>query len=381
METLHTDLAVVGAGIAGMAAALAAQKHDVRILLVCKGEPGACGSSFANRNRCWGITFAQNDAEREQFFAAIQSVSRGTNLPELSRLLVEESYQAFCALRRWGARFRIQEGRLARVPPCFCSVPLAAVVENLPSLAKQLFRRLDPSRAAVLANTTVTDLLVRDNRVTGLLARRGGAEFVVHSRAVLLATGGDAARFPANIVEPNLTGDGYRLLQQAGVPLANMEYRQLVWEDIDPTSPHRFSISTFFDGNHLFVTPDGAAIDLPDPTSLLAPTRRLHVPISNLQPDREFDAQLLAHVGAYPSGAIRVLDRCGRLRHRIYPHVQASNGGVRIGPHGETPVQGLFAAGEVTTGMHGGDRLGGAMIANCLVFGRRAGNAAARFCR
>lgn len=51
--------------------------------------------------------------------------------------------------------------------------------------------------------------------------------------------------------------------------------------------------------------------------------------------------------------------------------------GVEIGCNGETPVAGLYGAGEVTTGMHGGDRVGGMMITSALVFGRRAGLAAA----
>ncbi len=379
-SALRTDLVVIGAGAAGLAATLAAQRHGVRILLLCKGRPGRCGSTFANRNQRWGITFARNDGEREQLFAAIQSAGRGTNSPELSAILVEESDRAFRTLRAWGARFQTREGRLARVPPCFCPAPLAAVADDLPGLAARLFGRLDRSRVTVLAGTAACELLVRDNAVTGVLAKRQGEEILIRSRAVILATGGDAARFPANIVEPGLEGDGYRLLQRAGVPLANMEHRQMVWEDVRPAA-RRFPFTAFFTNSYRFLSPEGDPIGLPDPTSALARTRRGHVPISNLQPDREFDSHLLRRLAGYPAGAIRVVDRHGREHHRIYPHVQASNGGVRIGANGETSILGLFAAGEVTTGMHGGDRVGGTMIANCMVFGRRAGNGAARFCR
>ncbi len=77
---------------------------------------------------------------------------------------------------------------------------------------------------------------------------------------------------------------------------------------------------------------------------------------------------------------IEVINRqTGRCEYIILPFVQANNGGVIIGEYGETKLPGLFAAGEVTTGMHGGDRIGGMMIANCLVFGTRAGRAAADF--
>lgn len=65
---------------------------------------------------------------------------------------------------------------------------------------------------------------------------------------------------------------------------------------------------------------------------------------------------------------------------RIAPYAHASNGGIAIDERGSCGVPGLFAAGECTGGMHGADRIGGLASANALVFGRRAGVAAAKFC-
>lgn len=379
MGKIQTDLLIIGSGAAGLTAALAAQEQPIRILLVTKGRLFAGGSTFANRNGRWGLTFAATDPERELLESTINTISRGTNVPKLSRIVVEESWAAFRALRELGVEFLHGGDRPKRLPPCFCSESLAALISDTRQAAAALAVRLDRTRLTTLEQTTAEELIVENNRLTGVLLRQGDAQILVECRAAILACGGNAATFSRNIVEPGLTGDGYALAAKAGLSLKNMAYQQYVWEDIDPTAP-RFPFTFLLDDGYRFFAESGQVFPLQQIPLREIASRRSHVPISNLQEDRAIDASLLATLGHSPDAVIRVIKN-NNLIHRIAPHAQASNGGIVIGTQGETGIAGLYAAGEVTTGMHGGDRVGGMMITSCLVFGKRAGEAAARYCR
>ncbi len=379
MEKSTCDLLIAGSGAAGVAAALAAQEQVRNILWVSKGPFLASGSTFINRNGRWGITFAHDDREEELLFETIMAVSHGANDPVLSRVLVGESAAAFRRLQEWGVLFLHCNGSLRRVPPCFCSHPLAAIIHDTRQFAGVVKTRIDPDRIAAVPGVRMTELRVRDNRVEGAFARQGPKTIRIDAKAVILATGGPGGNYRPSITEPGLTGDGYQLLTGTGLDLHNMAYHQRVWEDISPEAP-RFSTSAFFDDRFSFYSADGKPLRFPPYNTELVAARRQHVPISNLQVDRQIDQVLLDHLTPDLSSAIQVHDRrTGELVNRIYPHFQANNGGIKIGPSGETGIDGLFAVGELTTGMHGGDRIGGMMIASCFVFGHRAGLASGAY--
>ncbi|MFZ5758378.1 MAG: FAD-dependent oxidoreductase [Thermodesulfobacteriota bacterium] len=376
MESLRSKLVIIGAGLAAMTAAITAQKKINDIVLIDKGNIFSSGSTFHNRNRCWGITHAVDDQEKDLLFQAIQQISRGTNNARLSHILVEESSSAFRQLESWGVSFlREATGMIKRVHPCFCPQPLAAIITSTDQVHRCLARRLARGNIRLLEKTAATKILLDQNRISGVLALSHGREIHISCRAAILACGGGAALFPHHIVDPGLVGDGYRLLDDLGIPLHNMEYRQWVWEDVSPMAS-RFQLSYFADGNHRFLDATDTEIPLPPKNSPLSQSRLGHVPISNLQPDKEFDSPL--RTAAETSAITVVRNSTGAVINHILPHVQVCHGGVLISENGKTGINGLFAAGEITTGMHGGDRIGGMMIANCLVYGRRAAEAASR---
>jgi L-aspartate oxidase len=375
----NCNLLIIGAGAAGLSAALAAQKQTGNIIILSKGPFLASGSTFRNRNNRWGITFAENDCEQDLLFDAVTNVSKGTNDLELSRLLVQESAAAFRMLRGWGVDFLQQGDTLLRVSPCFCFDPLAAIINDTEQFAGTIERQIDWERVTVLSGTAATGLKLTGNRINGVLASREGKEITINAKAVILATGGAGGLHQNSITEPGLTGDGHGLLTRAGIELHNMQFEQWAWEDVSPNAP-RFSFSAFFDERYSFCSADGVPLPFPPDDPELLAERRNHVPIGNLQADRQMDQVLLDHLTSESESAIRVYDRqSGKLINRIYPHFMANNGGIKIGPDGETGIDGLFAAGELTTGMHGADRIGGMMMASCFVFGRRAGLAACEY--
>ena len=377
METYYCEVLIIGAGLAGLAAALAAQEESNQVLILCKGVPGATGSSFANLNGCWGLSAALDDRECERLETWIHRLSHKTNRPEMTRILVQESARALADCQRFGVRFLDE-----RVVPCFYDQPLAVIVQSALQAGQALRCHLDASRVRFLTPVRADRLLIDDGRCVGALAWYRGGQVEIQARATVLATGGDGACFPANIVSKELTGDGYRMAAEVNLPLVNMAYRQWVWEDLG-FHERRFPVAAFWSGQYRFVDSRGTAIDLDDLAARFRCSRAGHVPIANLQEDRRLDERLCRHLDPDGRpGPIEVIDtRTGAVCYRIRPHVQASNGGLPIGAHGQTALPGLYAAGEVTSGMHGGDRVGGLMVTNCLVFGRRAGAAAADFAR
>lgn len=374
MNTFYTDLIIIGAGAAGLSAAIAAQEKIKNIIVISKSKPFLCGSTFVNINNKWGLTFADNDPDREYLEKRINDISRGTNVPELTRIVVYESDTAFEKLCSWGVEFKQdKQGNIQRVPPCFCTIPFAVIIKSCRQAGECIRRQLDAGRVQFLSHATARKIIVKSGKFAGIVAKHKQEEIKIVARAGILATGGNASTYTPHITEPGLTGDGYKLLKDVGLELANMHFMQNVWEDVSVPSK-RFPLSYLCDRKYYFRLPHGVTVDMDVISETLLDQRRTHVPISNLQEDRAVDNLIINQSEKKP---VEVINRLtGRCEYRIQPFAQASNGGIITGKHGETPIPGLFAAGEIATGMHGGDRVGGMMITNCLVFGTRAGYAA-----
>ncbi len=382
IEKINTDLVIIGAGAAGLSAAIAAQQKIKNVLIISKGRLFQSGSTFANINNQWGITFAENETEGDYLENRINSISKGTNVPYLSRILVKESCSAFEMLLSWGVEFQNgKDGKINRVAPCFCTEPLAAIIKSCKQFAESCNRQIDWERVKLLPETKAEKIIIKSNKFTGINASHKNQLIKIEARTAIIATGGNASVFSHHITEPGLTGDGYKLLEdikhEALIRFSNMNFQQKVWEDISAPKK-RFRLSCLWKPEYLFRSTEGKTASLDTLGTAVLRKRMTHVPISNLQQDRIVD-EILLSLDRHGRG-IEVINRqTGRCEYTILPFVQANNGGVITGENGETALPGLFAAGEVTTGMHGGDRIGGMMIANCLVFGTRAGRAAADF--
>ena len=383
LEKIQTNLIIIGAGAAGLSAAIAAQKKLKNILIISKGRPFQSGSTFANINNRWGITFAENKTERDYLENRINIISRGTNIPSLTRVVVKDSFSAFEMLRSWGVNFNdaTKDGKIKRVPPCFCTRPLASIIKSCKQFGESCKRKMDWEKIRLLPETRAEKIVAISGKFKGILARHKNQVIKIEARAAVIATGGNASLAKRHITEPGLTGDGYNLFEDikdiAGIQLTNMNFKQHVWEDVS-FPKKRFPVSHLWTPGYFFKSAGGKTARLDNLKPEVLRSRMTHVPISNLQQDREVDEILMSL--CEDDRAIEVFNsETNRVEHRILPFVQASNGGIIIGENGETSLPGLFAAGEVTTGMHGGDRIGGMMMTSCLVFGRRAGNAATDF--
>ena len=365
---------VLGAGLAGMRAAWAAKEAApaLRVLLVCP-QKSPCGSSFANRNNALGLQ-APAEHEAPAFVdEALRLARPGFADPELVRALACDAPARLAELLDLGLAFRrLPGGGLARFSACFSTAQRAVIFDGLAAARAALLAKVHGLGVQVLHGYEALELLRgADGRLCGarLAARRGGKALTLRAGAVIAALGGPAPLFARRICGPPgvaVGGLAYGLLESAGAQLVNARYLQFFW-------------GAAADGS--FVNP--GALPWPEEWAALAALRRGHCPVAYALPDAALDRALLARRGA--NGLVRPLDAAaGKTpgaaadQQPLALFAHAGNGGARIDAQGRTTTPGLYACGECAGGMHGAQRLGGGMVLSALVFGARAGAAAAQ---
>ncbi len=378
-----TDVLVLGAGLAGLAAARAAltAAPGATVTIAAPGR-GPSGSSFANIHDRLGLHAPATDLEREAFCReALALAPPGRADETLVKILAEEALKRRQDLEALGVAFvRDDSGDLRLFPACFSPRSRRAVVfgdlaqayRGMADRARSMGARLVPGLTAVS--------LVQDapgTRVLGALCEdTGGGLAFLPARAVVAAMGGPAPLFLHNQAGRGGTGTGHGILAAAGAALANTAYLQWMWARL----PDRvfWPVWSLLEDAAAALDQAGRPVPVPDAVRRAAAGRAEHCPLGHGLPDAALDGFLLDMADDLGVADIRLRDPAPggtRLRAALMAH--AGNGGAIIDAWGRTTVPGLFAAGECATGMHGANRLGGAMVAACLVFGDRAGRAAA----
>lgn len=345
------------------------------ICVINKGKTFYSGSTFKNINGQWGISYAVGDKEKSDLLALVNSVARGTNDVELSQKLVEESYSAFRFLYELGVEFDTKTIGQTRIRPCFSKKESYASLISFVSQFRENIRKvIKQSNITLLSNSEVVQITSDTEKCTGCIVRRDNEIIkITTNNAVVLATGGDCGNFYPNIVDKDLTGDGYKLADDLGLKLVNLKYKQRVWEDCN--GRRGFHPYMFFSDKYKFTDYSYAPVnDIYGDFKRHKDERVSHVPISNLQPDKIMDKHYLSYIPELNSRfALNVINKkSGQVEYKVLPYYQVSNGGIEVNENGETSLRDLYAVGEVAGGMHGGDRVGGMMICAAIVFGRRA---------
>jgi fumarate reductase (CoM/CoB) subunit A len=309
---------------------------------------------------------------------------RGINQRELVEILVEEAPQRLDELRRWGIHAEFRNGYLfAKGHP-----PVQGE-----EIVRCLIRKNQELGAEFIAGVLVTDL-VMENGVGGVRAfnQSSGEWIAISGRALILATGGASALYFRHDNPKRMLGDGYRLGLEAGAVLQDMEFVQFYPLCLaGPGLPPLVVPPKLADGGRL-VNDHGE--DILDKYGIQE------------RPAAERARDLLSQAlfeEIYRNGMVVWLDlrnlseqqwrddpfsasvehilgnRYGARAQpvRVAPAAHHTMGGVKITANCATSVPGLFAAGEVTGGLHGANRMGGNALSETLVFGARAGHSAA----
>ncbi|MGY1697297.1 MULTISPECIES: fumarate reductase/succinate dehydrogenase flavoprotein subunit [unclassified Geodermatophilus] len=428
LEKHEYDVVVVGAGGAGLRAAIEASESGARTAVVCKSLLGKAHTVMAEG----GIAAAMaNLYPEDNWRVHFRDTMRGgkmLNHWRMAQLHAQEAPDRVRELEDWGALFdRTADGLISQRD--FGGHRYARLAHVGDRTGLELIRTLQQRTVAlgidVYMECTVTRLLTDDDGVTGAFGywRESGRFVAWQAPSVVLATGGIGKSYKVTSNSWEYTGDGHSLALQAGATLVNMEFVQfhptgMVWPPsvrgilvtesvrgdggvLRNSAGNRFMfdyIPDFF-RKETAETEDEADRWYDDKKNNRRPPELL--PRDEVA--RAINSEVKAgrgtpHGGVFLDIASRrpaeyIRKRLPSMYHQfkelaevditaepmeVGPTCHYVMGGVEVDPDTEAArVPGLFAAGEVAGGMHGSNRLGGNSLSDLLVFGRRAGLAAA----
>jgi fumarate reductase (CoM/CoB) subunit A len=399
VETLTTDVLIIGGGGAGLRAAVESQRYGARTLIVDKAVVGWNNNTVLAGGGVKGAlkgmldeTIEKQYSTPEEHFEDTIRYGQFLNDQQLVEILAVEAPARILELGGFGVTdFHAL---------CNLGNPAkggSAITEGLSRAYKQLGGKS-------LHATVIVDLLMGADRVVGAIGYRIlQRRFVrILAKSTIVAAGGTGELFERNYTVGTTTGDGYALAARVGAPLMDMEFVQFSpYVAAEPNLPMwyvmpckarmlgvlRNAKGESFIENYLKPV-GGEGRPFPERFGALPTDIREIIAWAicmEVHEGRGHDGGVFLDLSHVPDEAWEE-DRPGQFnRHRLFhgfdfkkpihviPGVITHLGGIRINERTETAIPGLYAAGEVAGGVHGARRRGGNAISDCLVFGARAG--------
>ncbi|MBA2639505.1 MAG: fumarate reductase/succinate dehydrogenase flavoprotein subunit [Nocardioidaceae bacterium] len=431
-ETVQYDVVVVGAGGAGLRAAIAAHDAGARTAIVCKSLLGKAHTVMAEGGIAAAMGNLWPDDGWQVHFRDTMRGGKMLNHWRMAQLHAQEAPDRVLELEEWGALFdRLDNGLISQRD--FGGHRYARLAHVGDRTGLEMIRTLQQRAVAlgidVFMECTVTDLLIDETagerRIAGAFGywRESGRFLVFEAPSVVLATGGIGKSYEVTSNSWEYTGDGHSLALRAGASLVNMEFVQfhptgMVW----PPSVKGILVTESVRGDggvlrncegkrFMFdYIPEYFKAETADSEDEAdrwyddkANNRRPPELLPRDEVARAINSEIKAgrgspHGGVFLDIASRrdaefIKRRLPSMYHQfkeladvditteameIGPTCHYVMGGVEVEPDsGASLVPGLYAAGEVAGGMHGSNRLGGNSLSDLLVFGRRAGERSA----
>jgi succinate dehydrogenase/fumarate reductase flavoprotein subunit len=406
---LITDVLVVGAGGAGMYAAVAAAQNGASVLLLDKGQVGRGGATVMAQ-----MTVAVALGHQEPDSVALHlgdtlKAGRGLCNEALSALMCEEGPARILEMQRWGTRWAVENDHIKQEHAPGHSVKRCCYVDFLntgPAVAATLRRKVsDSTHIRRISNLAVVDIVVKDNTAIGAIAfdLAGGKFVTVQAKAIILAAGGLTKLYSRNSASANMGGEAYALALRAGAELIDMEFVQffpighlaprLVGMDPIMWDPFRYKLGGKLLNGHLeefidrYGSSDFGRYNATRDVAAYAILKEVEsghgTPHGGAYLDfRQIpDTSLRAAFGPVIDRLLRNGIDLSKMPVEVGPIAHYQMGGIRVDTRMATRVRGLYAAGEAVGGAHGANRLSGNAITEAFVFGHRAGLMAAAFAR
>ncbi|HEX4037265.1 MAG TPA: L-aspartate oxidase [Acidobacteriaceae bacterium] len=388
-----TDFLIVGAGIAGLRAAIGLASDHARVLVLTKEALGESNTHYAQG----GIAVAMS-GEEDVALHLEDTVVAGDGLVhrEAARILVEEGPLRAEELLRWGTGFDRENGKLMLTREGAHSrnrILHAHGDATGAEIGRSLLRHARAMPGITLLEwTTTVELLTEDGEVAGVsLLDRDGHITHLRARAVLLASGG-AGQVYSDTTNPAVaTGDGIAMAWRAGAEIADMEFYQFHPTALSLPGVQRFLLSEALRGEGAWLRNSRGERFMEKYHPLLELAARDVVARAITREGMGANGDVLPvyldmrHVTSidphtrFP-GISKFLAEHGLDLHRdlipVRPAAHYLMGGIRTDVDGRTSLKRLYAAGEAAcTGVHGANRLASNSLLEGLVFGARAAEA------
>jgi succinate dehydrogenase / fumarate reductase flavoprotein subunit len=398
------DVVIIGAGGAGLRAAIAAAEGGASVGLVCKSLLGKAHTVMAEGGIAAALGNLDPADNWEVHFADTMRGGQMINDYRMVEIFAREAPDRVYELEHWGGLFdRTPDGRILQRPfgahtyRRLCHVGDRTGLEMIRTLQeKAIHCGID-----VHMEVTLTRLLKDGDRIAGAFGyvRETGRFVVFRAKAVVLATGGWGKLYKVTSNSWESTGDGCAMAYEAGAELMDMEMVQfhptgMVWPPgvrgilVTEAVRGEGGILRNSEGERFMERYDPVKKDL---SSRDVVARSIYIEVQAGRGTPHGGVWLdITHLGAenikkkLPS----MYDQFHKLADiditkapmEVAPTIHYVMGGVRVEPGtGVTTVPGLFAAGEVEAGLHGANRLGGNSLSDLIVFGKRAGEHAAQY--
>lgn len=400
---VETDVLVMGAGLAGITAAITAANAGVRVCITSSTQI-CSGSSFYPGTWGLGLIGPESRQDEQDLIETILEVGQQMADRELVKTLVTGIPEGLKYLEDMGLYLKKAHDKGEKeFIPCFDHKNRdwnGLIQED----ARRVFtRRMKELGVTELPCTEVIELVCEEGKIQGAIAlKKDGTPILISAGSVVIASGGMGGIFEKRLNTHDITGVGQYLTLKAGGELINLEFFQMMPGYISPAPKTIYNEKVFRYSEFQMPDQEISIFQGMDQEKVLEALEihSAHGPYTTRLPSRLIDEtifqaclkdsrgvktsykkEIWEHQPEFISTYFQWLKEKKKLTIKdcvmlgIFAH--ASNGGIRIDSSASTGVPGLFACGEATGGMHGADRLGGLSTANGLVFGRIAGVSAA----
>ena len=389
-----TGVLVIGGGLTGLRAALAAAEAGETVTIVWKGKGASPGIMGFN------VPVGPEDSV-EIFIEDTMQSGMNINSKKLVRILAEEAEPTLRDLENRGMMFAKDDSGYHLLQPLGCSYPRLVHYNSSTGIeiGKLLLKDIEQKKVIIVRHTMMTDLLVHEGKIVGAcgINMKEGKFVGFYAKAVILTTGGCGTLYPVTTYPSDIACDGYGMAYRAGAEFVDMEFIQFepcCFVTPEPMKGHPIPTTTLMAGGQLR---NGHGEDILARHGLKADTRLQKDILSRamrkeLQEGRGtehggllLDISMLPHDmivvnhAIFYNPALKAGVDLTKDPAEVAPAAHTSIGGIKINENCKTSIEGLYAAGEVVGGIHGANRIGGHAGTETVVFGAIAGTSAAEY--